>query len=136
MPSSNVELVQKLVGAYLSGDEETLRSMIGPGSEIHGAPGLINSGTYSGYEGFRQWVGEWEDAWEEISYELEEMIEFGDSIIVTPVHVVGRGAGSGAEIDAVFGWLYEFRDGKAVKFHTYVTVGDALESAETMAESE
>jgi ketosteroid isomerase-like protein len=135
MSSSNVELAQRLLGAYLTGDEETLRGMIDPDGEIYGAPGLINSGTYTGYEGFRQWVRGWEEAWEEINYEQLEMIEVGDSIVVVPAHVVGRGAGSGVEIDSVFGWLYEFRDGRAVRFHTYVTLEDALETANRLAGS-
>jgi ketosteroid isomerase-like protein len=129
----NHELVLKMLGAYMTGDEATLRSIIGPESEVHGDPGILNTGTYYGYAGFRQWVQQWEEAWDEINYELGEMIDVGDSIIVTPVHVVGRGAGSGVEIDSVFGWLYEFRDGRAVRFHVYATVESAIESAERLA---
>ena len=48
MSSGNTELVQKILGAYLTGDEETLRAMIPPHGEIYGAPGIINTGTYHG----------------------------------------------------------------------------------------
>jgi ketosteroid isomerase-like protein len=129
MPSTNQELVQRLIGAYLTGDDETLRAMIPPEGEIYGEPGLLNAGTYRGFDGFKQWIRHWEDAWEGVNYELMEMIEIGDSFVVVPVHIVGRGAGSGLEIDSVFGWMYEFRDGKAVRFHTYVTPDEALEAA-------
>jgi ketosteroid isomerase-like protein len=136
MSSGNVELVQKILGAYLTGDEETLRSMIPPDGEIHGAPGIINSGTYRGFDGFQEWVKHWEEAWDEINYELLETIEVGDSFVVVPAHVVGKGAVSGLEIDSVFGWMYEFRDGKAVRFHTYATVDDALEAARRLSGTE
>jgi ketosteroid isomerase-like protein len=136
MSSGNVELVQKVLGAYLTGDEETLRSMIPPDSEIHGAPGIINSGTYRGFDGFQEWVKHWEEAWDEINYELLETIEVGDSFVVVPAHIVGKGAVSGLEIDSVFGWMYEFRDGKAVRFHTYATVDDALEAARRLSGTE
>jgi len=136
MSSENVELIQRLLGAYLAGDEATLSSMIPPEAEIHGAPGLLNSGTYHGFEGFQDWISQWEEAWDEVSYELPEMIEVSDSITVVPAHVVGKGAGSGVQIDSVFGWLFEFRDGKAVRFHTYPTVDEALGAARRLAGSE
>jgi ketosteroid isomerase-like protein len=134
--NANRELVQKMLAAYMTGDDDTLQAILDPGGEIYGDPGIVNSGTYRGYDGFRQWVQQWEEAWEEINYELGEMIDVGDSIVVVPVHVVGRGAGSGVEIDSVFGWLYEFRDGRAVRFHVYATVERAVESAESLAVDE
>lgn len=125
-----------MLGAYVGGDQDTLQAIIDPQGEIYGAPGLINSGTYTGYEGFQRWIREWEEAWDEVSYDLQEMIEVGDSIIVVPAHIVGRGAGSGVEIDSVFGWLYEFRDGKATKFHVYLSLEEALEVANALREAE
>jgi ketosteroid isomerase-like protein len=136
MSSGNVALVQKVLGAYLTGDEATLRSMIPPDSQVYGAPGIINSGTYRGFDGFQEWVKHWEEAWDEIDYELLETIEVGDSFVVVPAHIVGKGAVSGLQIDSVFGWMYEFRDGKAVRFHVYATVDDALEAARRLSERE
>jgi ketosteroid isomerase-like protein len=136
MSSGNAELVHRMLGAYVSGDEETLRSMIGPDSEIYGAPGLINSGVYRGFDGFQQWIEQWEDAWGEVSYELGEATEMGDGFVVIPAHIVARGAGSGVETDNVFGWMWEFRDGRAVRFHAYVTVDEAKNAAERLAEAE
>jgi ketosteroid isomerase-like protein len=122
-----------MLTAYMSGDDEALRAVIDREGEIHGDAGIVNSGTYRGFDGFRQWVGQWEEAWDEINYELLEMIDVGDSIVVVPVHVVGRGAGSGVEIDSVFGWMYQFRDGRALRFHVYPTLEDAIDTAERLA---
>ena len=132
MSGSDVELVNRMLGAYLTGDQEALRSVIDPEGEIYGAPGLINSGTYIGYDGFQQWIRQWEEAWDETSYDLQEPIQVADSIVV-PAHIVARGAGSGVEIDSVFGWLFQFRDGRAVRFHVYVSLEEALEAARAMA---
>jgi ketosteroid isomerase-like protein len=126
---TNRELVEKLLAAYMSGDEDVLRAAVAPDSEVHGHPDIVNAGTYYGFEGFRQWARDWEEAWEEVSYELGELIEVSDSFLVAPVHVTGRGAGSGIEIDSVFGWLYGFRDGQVVQFHVYATVEEAVETA-------
>jgi ketosteroid isomerase-like protein len=134
MAKSNVELVYELQGAYLQDDEEAMRELIDPEAEIYGHPEIVNSGTYQGLEGFRRWSREWDEAWEEISYEYGELVEVGDTFLVAPVHVTARGAGSGAEIDSVFGWLWEFRDDRATRFHVYPTVEVALDAARKLAE--
>ena len=64
------------------------------------------------------------------------MIDVGENLVVVPVHIVGRGAGSGLEIDSVFGWMYEFRDGRTARFHVYASVDNALEAARRLAETE
>lgn len=133
MSSGNIELVQRMLGVYLSGDEEGLRAIIDPEAEIYGAPGLINSGTYTGYEGFQEWTRQWEEAWEQVEYDLGEMIEVGDSIVVVPARIAARGSGSGIETDSVFGWLFEFRDGRALRFHAYLSSEEALERARALA---
>jgi ketosteroid isomerase-like protein len=131
---SNVELSYEVLGAYARGDEETLRARMDPEIEIYGHPEIVNAGTFHGFDGFKQWTREWEEAWEEITYDLGELVEVGDALLVAPVHIVGRGAGSGVEIDSVFGWLYEWHDGRSTRFHVYPTVELALEAARKLAE--
>jgi ketosteroid isomerase-like protein len=124
-----------MLTAYVSGDEETMRASIAPDGEIYGAPGLINAGTYHGYEGFRQWIAQWEEAWGEVDYDLREPVDFGETIVVIPVRITGRGAGSGLEVDSQFGWLYEIKDDQMVRFHVYPAVDEALEAAARLSGS-
>jgi ketosteroid isomerase-like protein len=132
-PTSNAELVQRLLSAYLGDDEDTLREMIGPQGEILGAAGIINAGTYYGYDGFRKWVQQWEEAWAEASYELGETVDVSDSLVVLPVRIIARGTGSGAQVDMIFGWLFEWDQGRVERFHAYMTVDEALEVARELA---
>jgi ketosteroid isomerase-like protein len=129
MTNPNIQRVYELLAAYEQGDEDKVRDSIDPEGEIYGAPGLVNSGTYYGYEGFRKWIDQWREAMAEEHFELGEIIEVDESVLVVPAHVSGRGASSGLEIDQLFGWLYEWRDGRATKFHVYVTVEEAMEAA-------
>jgi ketosteroid isomerase-like protein len=133
MANPNVERVYELLAAYSQGDEAKLRASTDPEAETYGAPGIVNAGTYYGYEGFLQWSREWEEAWQELNYELLEVTEVGESIVVASVHAVGRGASSGVEIDTVFGWMYEFRNGLLTRFHVYSTVDEAMETAQQLA---
>jgi ketosteroid isomerase-like protein len=134
MAKTNVELVYETLGAYLRGDEERLRALMHPEAEIYGHPEIVNAGTYHGFDGFQRWIREWEEAWDEINYDLGDFVEVGDAFLVAPVHIVGRGAGSGIEIDRVFGWMYEWHEGRSTRFHVYPTVELALEAAGTLAE--
>jgi ketosteroid isomerase-like protein len=129
MANPNVQRSYETLAAYQQGDEESLRSMIHPEGEIFGAPEIVNAGTYYGYEGFRKWVGQWEEAWEEISYDLGEIVEVDESTLVAPVHIIGRGAGSGVEIDRTFGWLYQWQDGRMIRYQVHPSVEEAIEAA-------
>jgi ketosteroid isomerase-like protein len=136
MASTNTELLMAAFAANERGDEETLRALFADEIEIYAEPGMINAGRYTGWEGWLEWTGQWDEAWEEISYEPLEFIEVSDSFVVAPTRVVGRGAGSGLEIDRVFAYLYEIRDGKGVRMHTYGSRERALEAAAELADED
>jgi ketosteroid isomerase-like protein len=129
----NIALVYESLAAYQRGDEGRVRQLMDPSIEVYGAPNIVNSGTYRGFEGYRRWLNEWEEAWDEASYGLGEIVEVDENVLVVPVHIVGRGTGSGIEIDSVFGWLYQFRDGRAIRFQVHATPDEALEAARGLA---
>jgi len=131
---SNAELVVEALTAYQQGDEETLRELMDPEVEIYAEPGMINAGRFTGFEGFKQWVSQWEEAWDAASYEPLEFVEVDDRRLVVRVRVVGRGAGSGVEIDREFGYLYEIEDGRSTRYHLYDSVEKAVEAAHRLAE--
>jgi ketosteroid isomerase-like protein len=133
MSNPNAALVYEILGAYQEGDEDKLRSLMHPEAEVRGAPGLINAGTYYGYDGFQEWIRQWDEAWDEINYELGEIVEVDENVLVVPVRTVGRGAGSGIEIDSVFGWLYQWEDGLSRRFHVYPDVETAVEAGRRIA---
>ncbi len=128
-----MELLLEAFAANERGDEDALRELMHPEIEVYAEPGMINSGRYTGWQGWLDWTSQWNEAWEEVSYEPLEFIEVGDSVVVAPTRVVGRGAGSGLEIDRVFAYVYELRDGKGVRFHTYGSKERALEAAAELA---
>jgi ketosteroid isomerase-like protein len=130
---SNAQLATEMLAAYQRGDQDTLAKLIDPEVEVHGEPDTINSGTYTGLGGFRQWSGQWEEAWENTRYELVQLTEVGDRFVVAAVRVQATGRGSGIPIKDVYGYLWEFRGGRAVRFHTYLTKETALKRAGELA---
>jgi ketosteroid isomerase-like protein len=131
--SSKAELMIMGLGAYQQGDDETLRRLMHPDIETYSEPGMINSGTFRGFDGFKSWSAQWEEAWEEIRYEPVEFIDVDEALLVARVRVVGKGAGSGLEVDREFGYLYEIREGRATRFHLYESAEKAREVANRLA---
>jgi ketosteroid isomerase-like protein len=89
-------------------------------------PGFPDS--FHGLDGvqefFRRWVGSF-DNWD---YEVEEVIEAGDSVILH-VHQWGTGRGSGAPVDGRFWEVWIMRDGRAARVLHRLEKEDALEAA-------
>jgi ketosteroid isomerase-like protein len=130
---SNAEVAVESLVAYQRGDDETLRRLLDPEAEIYSEPGVVNSGTYHGFEGFMTWIRQWEEAWREARYEPLEFIDVGESHLVIRVRVTGTGAGSGIETEREFGWLYEIKNGRATRYHLYESAEKAVAAAEGMA---
>ena len=113
-------------------EQVALAASIDPGIEIVGAGGIVNAGTFSGLDGFVRWASAWEEAWEDSNYEIVELSEVSDDIVVGAVRVRATGRNSGVPIKAVYGYLWEFRNGKATRFHVYETHDEALRGAEEL----
>jgi ketosteroid isomerase-like protein len=133
MANPNVQRLYETLVAYEQRDDEKLRQMMDPEGVIYGAPGIVNAGTYYGFEGFQQWISHWEEAWDEINYDIGEIVEVSDSVLVVPAHLVGRGAASGVEIDSTFGWIYQWKDGLLVRYEVHARIEEALEAARKLA---
>jgi ketosteroid isomerase-like protein len=71
------------------------------------------------YEGFVEVMRRWLSAWERpITITAEEFIQNGDRILVL-INWVGRGKGSGAQIESPGAHLWTFRDGLVVDYGVY-----------------
>ena len=69
-----------------------------------------------------------EEGFDQFRAEPLEFEDLGDAVLVT-ARYVGRGEGSGIEIDQNVATLYRLRDGKAVSMRDYTTRAEALEAA-------
>lgn len=73
---------------------------------------------YRGHEGVLRQQELFDEAWESFRIEPTDFAAWGDKLVVI-VDLWGRGRGSGAEVEARAAHLWEFRDGKAVRFEIY-----------------
>jgi ketosteroid isomerase-like protein len=129
MPPQNVEVRNEVVRRFLwafENDTEAFREILHP--EIEWFPIDENRTRVSGVEDAMRNRNQWLEAWDEHRFELEEVVEEGDSAVVL-VRIVARGRASGVEVDVRFYAQVKVRDGKVVYIFDHEDRAAALEAA-------
>jgi ketosteroid isomerase-like protein len=126
----NVDLTRRGFEAYNSGDYEAVVTLLHPDVELQADHELLNSGSYTGHDGFMQWSAEWLEAWEEFRVDANKVETIGDHCILVDSHQVARGAGSGIPVEMDVFWALEAEHGKLSRMHIYATRERALEAIE------
>jgi ketosteroid isomerase-like protein len=86
-------------------------------------------GLYEGREEVRRFWTNWLGSWERLSWEAEAVTEVSPGRIVLVNHIVGRGRGSGIEVEARGGHLWELEDGKVRRMSLFQSLEDARRAA-------
>lgn len=123
----NAENVIRGHAALNEGDVEAALQFISPEYELHPAIGGAFTGetVYRGHEGFRRYIQDVKDVFEEFRLEPRTIATYGEWIVVD-AEVKGRGHASGVEVDTDMTVVYRERGGKAFWCATYFQREDAL----------
>jgi ketosteroid isomerase-like protein len=95
--------------------------------EVVFPPEVPEPGPFHGHAELRQWAEGFLAAWESHRAEVVEVIESGDKVVAV-LHLVGRGIGSGIEMDETDAHVLAFRDGKITRWQNFNERSDALEA--------
>ena len=128
-----MELVRRLYDAIDRGDAEAVLALYDPEIEWHfdRSPfrDFVKHDVYRGYSGVRDLIRErYEDAWESVSDELEELIDADDKVI-SIITSRGRGRASGAPAEKTHAGVWTMRDGKILRVDWMSSREEALEAA-------
>jgi ketosteroid isomerase-like protein len=122
--SDNVELVRRLWGAFERGGIDAVLEIVDPDVEWepYGGGGVV----YHGVDGLRRYMEERRERNEETDARLYSAFAKGD-------FVVARGEvrirGERGIVTMQPGWLYEFREGRLIRFRGFPTQEAALRAA-------
>ncbi len=86
------------------------------------------SGIYRGKDGARELWTAFTDAWDEWSWEPQEVLELDDDRVLVVNRIRARGRGSGAHVDAVGVQVWTFRNGRATFVKLFQTKEEALKA--------
>ena len=121
-----VQLVHRAFADFAARRVEGLADFLHPEieSKVH-AP-LLNTGTWQGPAGFVEMNRGWEDAFDEIAYEIREMELCDDRNVLVSVHQEATGAGSGVPVELDVYFLIEFAGEQAIRFQIHADRASAL----------
>ncbi len=135
MSEENVEIIRHVHEAAERRDAEATLDFYDPNVELDasrlGVAGLAGGdrGVYQGHEGMRSFFHEWHEAWQEVEYGHEELIDAGEEQVISVLTYRGRGRASGVEVEMPVAILETIRGGKIVRVVWFETREEALEAA-------
>jgi ketosteroid isomerase-like protein len=129
--TANREIVRRAYEAWNRGDLDSFLSLVHPDAEwtAGGTPDLFLGiePLYRGQTGVRTWWEFAKEPWEYFRSHVESTMEEGDTVI-TEVRFEAVGKESGVKVEYPLVNVIDVRDGLMVRFASYYTLEDALES--------
>jgi ketosteroid isomerase-like protein len=128
MSQADVEIVRRLNGALLGQDPQPPNAFLAPDAvwDMTTFDGWPDRPEYRGLEEYSNFMETWVAPYEEWSYELEELIDAGDSKVVARLSQRGKLRGGGGWVDQRYGILYTVEGGRVQRAQVYASVGEAL----------
>jgi ketosteroid isomerase-like protein len=127
MSQENVDVVVRTHQLSRS-DPESFFAVCDPEIEWDVSRLMPEPRVYHGHDGVREFWRSWVGTWRDFDFELEEAIDAGGDQVVARVRQVGRGRGSGVDVELRFGQIWTVRDGRIVRFRTFPSFEEALEA--------
>ena len=120
------EIVRDAYAAFNDGDVEGVLALATPDIEIRDA--ARTAVVYRGHDGYRQFITEWLENFDEYRFEVVEFVVNGDRVLVDAV-AHGRGKGSGLELSEAVNQVLTVRDGKVSVLEVYTDRAEARRAA-------
>ena len=84
---------------------------------------------YEGFEGLREFIGDWFGTWEEGGdFEVTDLRE-ADEKVLALIHLRGRAKGSGVPVEMEISHLLTFKDGKQFQLAAYASHAEGFAAA-------
>jgi ketosteroid isomerase-like protein len=120
-------VVRAAYAAWNLGDLDAVLESMHPDIEVtqdSRIPGAIQA---SGKSAARAWLESFDETWEQFELTLEEVLEAGEAVAVVAL-VRARGKASGVSVEQRVGHVLTMRDGRTIRWRSYMTPEEALEA--------
>lgn len=111
MSEENVEILRRLLGFWRERDYSAIASLVHPDAVVDVSRNVFNPGVHHGLDGFRHFVEQIDEVWEDFEITPLEFIDVGDNLVVAN-RISGKGRGSGVQAEMVLFGVCTFREGK------------------------
>lgn len=136
MSQENVEFVEGVYAAAAGADKQALLAALpaiiaqvcDPEIEWVEDPQRADGRIHRGHEGVRASWEEWLAGFEDYEFEVEEVVDCGDDVLVVQTER-GRGAASGAAVSSRNHVVLTIRDGKLLRYREFYDEHAARQAA-------
>jgi ketosteroid isomerase-like protein len=134
MSRENVEVVRALAEAFRRRDYERAFEFLDPdiewdASRMSARVGRAPTGVYRGHQGGRAFWREWLSAWRELKFEIQDVLDAGDDVVLLIRNQRQWGRHSGVETTMTpYAQVFTFRNGKVVRWRSFPDQQSALEA--------
>jgi hypothetical protein len=129
MSEENVEIVQRVLGAFNSGGQEKLaEELVEPNAPFEPLLAGVQGATYRGASGIMRWIGEMNETFADVHADISKIEELDDVLLLTG-KTTGWGRGAGVPIEQPWVIATQFRRGRLSYGKICRTRAEALEAA-------
>jgi ketosteroid isomerase-like protein len=128
MSQENVEVVRQMFDAWNRGDFDAAWALCDSQFVIDRSRSIMDSRIYSGTKEVEQFWSDWRNAWAATRWEIDDYVDAGEDVVILG-RFYGRGAESGAAVEANISQVMTVRNGKLVRAVLFQSRSEALEAA-------
>jgi ketosteroid isomerase-like protein len=128
MSAENIQVVKQLVDAFNDRDPNTFASCTTPDFEWITSMAAVEGEVFVGRDGIDTYFGRMREAWDEFQTLADEYRDLGDRVLLLG-QLDGKGRISGVPVSAHLDILFDLRDGKISRMHSFLDHDEALRTA-------
>jgi uncharacterized protein len=127
MAQDNVDVVQSAWDAFGRGDIEAVLEAIAPSAETRLPETLPWGGSFTGPEGFQDFLARLGESFEQFSATPEKVLGADDDHVIVVAKTKGR-TKKGTPIESMVVWVYQLRDGKIADAESFGDTAQVLQA--------
>jgi ketosteroid isomerase-like protein len=128
MSRANVEALRQGFEAFNSEDIDRILAFAHPDFEaVVPAELSPEPDTYRGHDGIRRYFLSFQDAMDEVRFQLERFWDVGESVVAV-VRLTAKGKQTEIPVEQRIAQVWSIRDGKALGVRSYPSLSEALEA--------
>jgi ketosteroid isomerase-like protein len=124
----NVEIVKRFIAAFNGRELETFAAMTTPDFEWTTSMMAVEGEVFWGRAGIDTYFERMREVWDDFRAFAEDYRDLGDRVLWLG-RLEGRGRGSGVPVRAPLDILFDIRDGKVSRMHSYLDHDEAMRAA-------
>jgi ketosteroid isomerase-like protein len=133
--STTPDLVELVRQAFDAGNRHDVDAIMG----FHAPEAVwdlsdLGLGTFEGATAIRGWIEDWFGAWVDLRLDVQEIIDLGHGVVVSPVREEGRLAVGDGHVEQQRGWIILGGQGGIARTAIYLDPDEARAAAERLAE--